>query len=81
MNPLSDNPKVRKIIYTIFWVWGLVLAGWQVAVASIPSMDQPSILTAMLAMFPVVSAYVGFGASQNVPEKKDEPKVDEVIEE
>ena len=70
MNPLAESPKVRKVVYTILWVAGLVLGAAQVAVASVDA-DQPGILTAALAVFPVVASYVGYTASQNTPAQED----------
>lgn len=65
MNPLSDYPRLRKALYTAFWVLGGVLAVWQVVVASVEGMTNPTVLVALLAAYPVAGAYIGFQAAQN----------------
>lgn len=67
MNPLADNPKARKVVYTVLWVVGLLLTAAQVYVGAVPGIEQPSILTGALAVYPVLAAYVGYQASQNTP--------------
>lgn len=68
MNPLADNPKARKIVYTVLWAVGLVLTVAQVYVGAVPGTDQPAWLTGALAVYPVIGAYVGYQASKNTPE-------------
>lgn len=70
MNPLDDYPKVRKVLYAIFWVIGLVLVVAQLMVAAVEGMKQPAILTAALAAYPAAGAYIGFQAQQNTRERQ-----------
>lgn len=69
MNPLAENPKARKVVYTILWAVGLLLTAAQVYVGAVPGIEQPSILTGALAVFPAVAAYVGYTAGQNVTDR------------
>ena len=69
MNPLENNPKARKVVYTVLWAVGLVLTAAQVWVGAVPGAEQPSVLTGALAVFPVVAAYVGYQASKNTPDE------------
>ena len=74
MNPLSDYPKLRKALYTAFWVLGGILVVWQVVVGAVEGMTQPAVLTALLAAYPAAGAYIGYQAQQNTPTKAgDEP--------
>ena len=69
MNPLENNPKARKVVYTVLWAVGLILTAAQVWVGAVPGTTQPSVLTGALAVFPVVAAYVGYQASKNTPDE------------
>lgn len=69
MNPLAENPKVRKVVYTVLWALGLLLTAAQVYVAAVAGTEQPSLLTGALAVFPAVASYVGYTASQNTPQE------------
>lgn len=64
--PLDGYPGVRKALYLILWVVGLILTLWQVGVGVIDGMQQPAALTIGLACYPVFAAYVGYTAQQNV---------------
>lgn len=67
MNPLNDHPRVRKVVYTIFWVANLVLACAQVAVAAIPGATNPQWLVSGLAVMAFLGVAIGFTAAQNTP--------------
>jgi hypothetical protein len=70
MNPLDTYPGVRKALYLILWVVGLILTVWQVGVGVVDGAQQPTALTVGLACFPVFAAYVGYTAQQNVNDTK-----------
>lgn len=67
MNPLSEYPRLRKALYTAFWVLGGVLAVWQVVIGAVEGWHNPPVLIALLAGYPVAGAYIGFQAAQNTP--------------
>ena len=64
MNPLSNNPALRKTVYTAFWLVGLALGATQVAFAS-TSAGQPDWLTVALAVYAFLGTGVGYTASAN----------------
>lgn len=68
MNPLNEYPRIRKALYTAFWILGGVLAVWQVIVAAMDGWTNPPVLVALLAAFPVAGVYIGYQAAQNTPE-------------
>ena len=63
---LAQYPKVRKTVYAIFAVIGLLLTSYQVAIVSL-HVIQPDWLTAALAVFAFVGVQIGFTASSNTP--------------
>jgi len=65
MNPLEQNDDLRKKIYTVFWVVGLLLGCAQVGYAA-ADLGQPVWLTVALAVFTFLAAGVGYTAKQNV---------------
>lgn len=67
MNPLAEHPRVRKVVYTIFWTVSLVLSSTQVGVAAIPGATNPQWLVVGLAVLPFVGTAIGFAAAQNTP--------------
>lgn len=67
MTPLEQYPAARRIVYGFLWVAGLFLVAAQLSVAAVDDWTQPKWLTAALAVFPAVSAYVGFQARANTP--------------
>ena len=64
MNPLSNNPAARKIVYTLFWLVGLALGAVQVAYAA-GDAGQPDWLTVALAVYAFLGTGVGYTASAN----------------
>jgi hypothetical protein len=70
MTPFAENPQVRKVIYTVLWVLGLILGAAEIYVGAVPGIEQPGWLTGALAVFPFIAGYVGFQASQNTPAAK-----------
>lgn len=67
MNPLADNPTLRKKVYNIFWLIGLVLGALQVGYGTADGAD-PSWLLPALAVYAFLGTGVGYTASQNVKE-------------
>ncbi len=75
INPLSENPGLRKKIYTVFWALGLLLGAIQVAFATASDADQPR-LQAAFAVYAFLGGAVGFTAASHVPENGED--VDEL---
>ena len=69
MNPLSDLPGVRNVLYIIQWVINgiLVIAGvvFTATGTAIESLPQWYVLA--LAIGPVLWTYLGLTAQQNTP--------------
>lgn len=63
LNPLSENPALRKRIYAAFWVVGLVLGALQVAFAS--TGNEADWLVGALATYAFLGTAVGFQAQAN----------------
>ena len=70
MNPLSEYPEIRKYLYTLYWVVGIVLGSLSAAYSLGDTIPH------WLKVFAVVYGYVaiplGFTAAQNVTRKKGE---------
>lgn len=64
MNPLNDHPTARRIVYTAFWIIGLILGAIQVGYAS-TDLGQPTWLVVALAVFAFLAAGVGYTAFAN----------------
>lgn len=69
MNPLNENPHVRKVVYTVFWCVGLALGAVQVGFSAADA-GQPVWLTVALAVFAFVGAGIGYTASVHTPRRQ-----------
>ena len=67
MNPLADHPALRKAVYSVFWLVGLVLGALQVG------FDFDWTVQA-LSVYAFLGAAVGYQAQANTDE------VDDVVE-
>lgn len=63
---LSDYPAVRRVLYVVSFIVGLVLGGCQVGFASADA-SQPTWLTVALAVYAFAGAYLGITAATNTP--------------
>lgn len=59
LGTVITNPNVRKVIYGIYIVAGVILGAVQVAFASIAGAGQPDWLTVSLAVYAFLSVPVG----------------------
>ena len=64
------TPKIRKPLYAIYAVIGLVLGGTQVGFSA-AELGQPVWLTVALAVFAFVGTALGFTASANTNQETD----------
>jgi len=64
------TPKIRKPLYAIYAVIGLILGGTQVGFSA-AELGQPVWLTVALAVFAFVGTALGFTASANTNEEAD----------
>jgi len=64
---IVSNATVRKIIYSLYVVAGVVLGAIQVGFASVESAGQPSWLTISLAVYAFLSVPLGSLALSNTP--------------
>lgn len=64
---IVTDPVVRKVIYAVFVLAGLVIGATQVAYASIEGAGQPTWLTAALAVYAFLSIPIGSLALANAP--------------
>lgn len=60
------TPEVRKPIYAIYAILGLVIGATQVAYSAAEA-GQPTWLTVTLAVFAFVGTALGFTAASNTP--------------
>lgn len=63
---LSDYPGVRRVLYVVSFVVGLVLGGCQVGFAAADA-TQPAWLTVAFAVYGFAGAYLGITAATNTP--------------
>lgn len=66
MNPLDDNPTLRKRAYRAMWLIALTIGAIQVAYATL-EIPAPAWLRVTLAVFTFVAAAVGYTADRNTP--------------
>lgn len=66
MNPLADRPDLRKKVYSVFWLVGLLLGAIQVGYATDEGSDPDWILPS-LAVYAFLGTGVGYTAAQNTP--------------
>lgn len=59
LGTVITNPNVRKVIYGIYIVAGVILGAVQVAFAAIEGAGQPDWLTVTLAVYTFLSVPVG----------------------
>lgn len=59
LGTVITNPNVRKVIYGIYIVVGVILGAIQVAFAAIEGAGQPDWLTVTLAVYAFLSVPVG----------------------
>jgi heme O synthase-like polyprenyltransferase len=62
---LKDYPEVRKVVYNVFTVLGIVLGAIQVGIAALAA-AQPDWLTVSLAVYAFLGGALGITASTNV---------------
>lgn len=74
MNPLSENPGLRKRVYQAFWTLGAALGAVQVGFASVDA-GTPDGLKAALAVYAFLGGAVGFTAAQNTPAPAVDPEI------
>jgi len=69
MNPLSDMPGVRRVLYIIQWVINgiLVIAGAVFLAQGTDLEDLPEWYVLALAIGPVLWTYLGIQAQTNTP--------------
>lgn len=72
-NPLNNWPEARKVLYLIQWVYNGAAAflGAYFAVEGTPVDELPKWYVLALGIAPVVWAYLGFTAQNNVPSVRD----------
>lgn len=68
-NPLANNPKARKVVYTLFWLAGLVIGALQVAYGAADNTEVPQAVDIASAIFVFLGIGVGYQASANTPAK------------
>lgn len=80
-NPLADAPGIRKAVYVLFWLAGLVLGATQVGFATADA-GTPDALKVALGVYAFLGGAIGFTASQNTPEngELDEEDLEELPE-
>lgn len=66
MNPLADNPGLRKKVYQLFWAVGLVLGGLS-AFFGASNHGAPDWLNPATATYAFLGVGVGYQAAQNTP--------------
>lgn len=59
------TPTIRRVIYAVYAIVGLVLGAVQVGVTAVPDGAQPAWLTVALAVYAFVGTGLGFTASAN----------------
>lgn len=77
LGTVITNPNVRKVIYGIYIVAGVIFGAVQVAFAAIEGAGQPDWLTVTLAVYAFLSVPVGSLALVNTTagEKTSDPAV------
>lgn len=66
------NTTVRKVIYGVFAILGVVIGATQVGFAAIEGAGQPEWLTVTLAVYAFLSVPVGTLALTNTPAPKED---------
>lgn len=66
-NPLANNPRARKIVYTLFWLAGLVIGALQVAYGASDGTEVPQAVDIASAVYVFLGIGVGYQASANTP--------------
>ena len=74
---VTGNPKLRRVLYSIYAVVGLITGSVQVAYAA-AELGQPVWLTVALAVYAYVGVSFGFAAATKVSAAPIAPVVDEV---
>lgn len=64
-NPLAGNAAARKLVYTLFWLAGLVIGALQVAYGAADGADVPGAVDVASAVFVFLGIAVGYQAAAN----------------
>lgn len=79
-NPLGDYPRVRKTLYQVYWLVGVVLGAIPVATAALPDATVPDWSLVAMAVFGYLGIAFGFTADQNTNPDDDVDDDEDYVE-
>lgn len=68
-NPLAGNAAARKVVYSLFWLTGLVIGALQVAYGAASNTEVPQAVDIASAVFVFLGIAVGYQAAANTDPK------------
>lgn len=78
-NPLEEFPKLRRYLYRLLWIAGIITGLWQAASTAVPELSSPTstkIVAGVLAVIAYLSVVSNYTADRNVGQA---PAVQRVI--
>jgi hypothetical protein len=72
-NPLGDSPQARKLVYTMFWIAGLVIGALQVAYGAASNTEVPAAVDIASAVYVFLGIGIGYQASANTGNAPKDP--------